>query len=66
MLLNVEMSVEILHADVVDVEVVTSRDRANAVEDILRTLRARKRLNSYVSVVEDLLNCGSYSFHQLL
>ena len=39
-LLDVEFAGEILHADVVDVEVVASGDGADAVEDIFRSLGA--------------------------
>jgi hypothetical protein len=61
MLLDVELAVEILHADVVDVEVVASGDGANAVEDVFRALGARQRLNSDIGVREDAMNGLSYS-----
>jgi len=66
MLLDVEMAVEILHADVVDVEVVASSDGPNAVEDVFRTLGARERLNGDIGVGEDAMNCLGYGFDQLL
>src|SRR5258708_6959134 len=62
---QMQVSVKILHADVVDVEVVASRDRANAVKNIFRTLRARQRLHGYIGVGKNAVNCGGHGFHQL-
>ena len=41
-LFDVKVAGEILHADVVHVEIVVRRDGADAVEDVFRTLRARQ------------------------
>src|SRR5580700_8080445 len=65
-LLDVEVAVEILHADVVNVEVVASGDGTNAVEDIFRTLGAGQRLNGDVSVGENAVDGCRYGGHQLL
>src|SRR5271170_402814 len=65
-LLDVKLSGEILHTDVVDVEVVTRGDGANAVEDIFRALGSRQRLHRYVSARKDVANGRRHCFHELL
>ena len=65
-LLNVEFAVEILHADVVDVQIVAGGDGANAVEDIFRTLGARQRLNGHVGIGKDVAHRDCDGFDKLL
>ena len=65
-LLHVELAGEILHADVVDVEVVARGDGANAVEDIFRALGARQRLHGDVGIGKNAAHRGGDRFHQLL
>ena len=62
-LLDVELAGEILHADVVDVEVVAGGDGANAVEDIFRTLGARQRLDGDIGVGKNAVNRGGHRFY---
>src|ERR1700722_18919447 len=66
MLLDMEFAGEILHADVVDVQVVAGSDGANTVKDIFRKLRARQGLNGDVGVGEGCAHGGSDGFYQLL
>ncbi len=61
-LFDVEMAVEILNADVVDIEVVASRDGADAVEDVLRSLGTRQWLHRYIGVLEDAMDRGRDRF----
>jgi len=63
MLLDMEFAREILHADVVDVQVVAGSDGANTVEDIFRTLGARQGLNGDVGVGKNLAHSGGNCFH---
>ncbi len=81
MLLDVEAAVEVLHADVVDIEIPVSRDAANAIEDILGMLGASQRLNRHVGIGQDAMdgighgrgyllrtlkgNCARESDHQI-
>ena len=65
-LFDVEATREILHADVVDVEVVAGGDGANAVENIFRALGARQRLHGDVGIGKDVANRGGHGFDQLL
>ena len=48
MLLHMQMSIQILHADVVHVEVVASGDGPDAVENIFRPARAWNRMHHHV------------------
>src|ERR1035441_2734505 len=55
-LFDVELARNILHADVVHVEIPMRGHGADAVKDVLRTLRARKRLHRNVGVGENPAN----------
>ncbi len=66
MLLHVQTAGEILHADVVDIEVVAGGDGAYAVENIFRALGARQRLNGDVGVRKNSVDRGGYRCYQLL
>jgi hypothetical protein len=65
-LLNMQSSGKILHADVMNIEVVPRGHGSNAVKDVFRTLRARQRLDRDISVGKDVVNSGRHGFHQLL
>ena len=49
-LLHVQMALEILHADVVHVEIVASGDGADAIEDVFRTQGARHGVHDDVRI----------------
>src|ERR1035438_2987922 len=50
MLLDMQMAVEILHADVVDVEVIAGGDGADTIEDVFGPSRARHGMDHYVGI----------------
>ena len=62
-LLDVKAPGEILHADVVDVQVVAGSDGANTVEYIFRSLSPRQGLNGDVGVGKNVAHSGSNCFH---
>src|SRR5579864_353132 len=64
-LLHVNLTRDVLHTDVVDVQVVASGNGANAIENIFRTLGARQRLHGDVSIGKDAVNGFSRGCHQL-
>src|SRR5690348_16972832 len=65
MLLDVQISPEILHADVVHVEVVPSRDCPYTVKNILAMLGTGNGMDHDVSVWKHIVNCGSHRVHDL-
>src|SRR5579862_1604253 len=64
-LFDVHVSSKILHADVVDVEVPLRGGGTNAIEDVLRTLSARKWLHGHIGVRKNLVHGLSYGSRQL-
>src|SRR5580704_13366842 len=65
-LLDVKAPGEILHADVVDIEVVAGSDGADTVKDIFRALGARERLNGDVGVGKNFVDRGGDGLDELL
>ena len=59
-LLDVKLAGEILDADVVDVEVMSGGDGANAVEDVFRALGARQGLDKNIGIGKDTVDCVGY------
>ena len=55
MLFHVQASIQVLHADVMHVEVLMRGHGADPVKNILRMLRSRKRLDGYVGVRKHLM-----------
>ena len=66
MLLDIQAAGEILHADVVHVQVMARGYRANAVENIFGALGAGQWLHGHVGVGQDAVDGGGYGGHQLL
>src|SRR5437764_11947862 len=58
-LLNVQLTIEILHAHVMHIEVMPSRNRPHPIENILSRSRPWDGMNHHVGVGEDLLNRSS-------
>src|ERR1700759_5383786 len=56
MLLDVQVTVQVLHAYVVHVHIVASRDRADAIENVLRRRCARNRMDHNISIGEQPVN----------
>ena len=65
MLLDVEAAGKILHADVMDVEIVASGDGADTIEDIFGALGAWERLNGDIGVGKDFMNRIGDGCHKL-
>src|ERR1022692_3732816 len=66
MLLDVQLPVQVLHADVVDIEIMASGDRADAVKDVFRTAGARDRVDHDVSVGQNFAYPGGDRRRDLL
>src|ERR1700733_14366418 len=58
-LLDMKLAIEILHRDVVDVEIVASGNGADAIKGVFRTLGAGERLNRDIGIGQNSLDrCG--------
>ncbi len=66
MLFDVEMALEILHADVVQVEIVTGGDGADAIENIFRTQGAGHGVHDDVGIGQHFVDGAGYGFRHLL
>src|SRR6476660_3247761 len=60
------MSLEVLHADIVDVEVVASGDSPDAIENVFRVQSAGDGVHDHVSVRKNFVDRTGYGFHHLL
>src|SRR6476661_8169877 len=64
-LFHVQASLEILHADVVDVEIVASGDSADAIENILGAPGPRQGVHDHVSVRQHFMDRAGHGFRHL-
>src|SRR6202142_4007664 len=66
MLFDVQLAIQILHADVMHVEVVARSHSANAVENIFRAAGARNRMYHDAGGRQDFAHTGGHSIGHLL
>ena len=66
MLFDVQLSFQVLHADVVDVEVVAGGNRADAVKNIFRPQGAGSGMHHHVGVRQDVVHGCSDGVRHLL
>jgi hypothetical protein len=51
-----QSAIQVLHAYIVDVEIVACRDRTNSVENVFSTLSARYGVDNDVGIRQDAVN----------
>jgi len=66
MLLDMQVAVEILHTDVVDIEIVTGSDGANAVKNIFGATSARNGVDHDIGVGKNFTHLGADGIGDLL
>src|SRR3954470_3957263 len=66
MLLDVKLASEVLHAHVVDVQIVPRSDSANPIENILGALRPRDRAHHHVSIGQNVVDGAGHVVGDLL
>src|SRR5882724_11323566 len=66
MLLNVKMPMQVLHADIMHIEVLARGHGTNFVKNIFRVHGSRDRVHDYVRVGENIMNGHCHRIRDLL